>query len=80
MPANGRTDSAIVRVEVKHVNIPAKFPRKDAIQPFEMQETPMVRIFTRGGLVGTGYSYTLGTGGSAVVSLIADTLAPRLIG
>lgn len=62
------------------VNIPAKFPRKDAIQPFEMQETPMIRIHTSGGAIGTGYTYTLGTGGSAILSLIADTLAPRLLG
>jgi L-alanine-DL-glutamate epimerase-like enolase superfamily enzyme len=29
---------------------------------------------------GTGYSYTIGTGGSSVMRLIADHLAPRLIG
>jgi hypothetical protein len=29
---------------------------------------------------GTGYSYTIGTGGSSVVALLADHLAPRLIG
>ena len=72
--------SIITKVEVRLVNIPAKFPRKDAIQPFELQETPMVRIFTKGGAVGTGYTYTLGTGGSAIARLMADTLAPRLIG
>ncbi|MET3927445.1 mandelate racemase/muconate lactonizing enzyme family protein [Devosia sp. 2618] len=75
-----RSATTITRIDVRMVNIPAKFPRKDAIQPFEMQETPMVRIHTAGGAVGTGYTYTLGTGGSAILSLIADTLAPRLIG
>ena len=32
------------------------------------------------GAVGTGYSYTIGTGGSSVMRLLADHLAPRLIG
>jgi L-alanine-DL-glutamate epimerase-like enolase superfamily enzyme len=74
------TSSTITKIEVRMVNIPAKFPRKDAIQPFEVQETPIVRIHTKGGAIGTGYTYTLGTGGSSILRLIADTLAPRLIG
>ena len=32
------------------------------------------------GAIGTGYSYTIGTGGSSVMRLLADHLAPRLIG
>ena len=32
------------------------------------------------GATGTGYSYTIGTGGPAVISLLRDTLLPRLIG
>ncbi len=32
----------------------------------------MVRIHTSDGLVGTGYSYTIGTGGSSVIALIRD--------
>ena len=35
---------------------------------------------TADGAVGTGYSYTIGTGGSSVMRLLADHLAPRLIG
>lgn len=72
--------SVIERVEVLTIDIPAKFPRKDAIQPFEKQETPIVRVFSKTGAVGTGYTYTLGTGGSALVALIADYLAPQLLG
>ena len=30
--------------------------------------------------MGTGYSYTIGTGGPGVISLLRDTLAPRLLG
>lgn len=70
----------VERVEVMLTEIPAKFPRKDAIQPFNKQETPIVRVFSSNGAVGTGYTYTLGTGGSSIVSLIRDHLAPALIG
>ena len=54
--------------------------RVDAIQSFVSQETPMVRVTASDGATGTGYSYTIGTGGPAVVSLIARTFAPALIG
>ena len=40
----------------------------------------MMRIFCDDGSEGTGYSYTIGTGGSSVVALAARPLAPRLLG
>lgn len=40
----------------------------------------MVRIRDADGMVGTGYSYTIGTGGSSVVRLLDDHLAPMLMG
>ena len=40
----------------------------------------MVRIACKDGAVGVGYTYTIGTGGSSVVALLRDHLAPRLIG
>jgi L-alanine-DL-glutamate epimerase-like enolase superfamily enzyme len=70
----------ITQVEISQVDLAPKVKRTDAIQAFITQETPMVRIFTDKGLVGTGYSYTIGTGGSSVVGLLKDHLAPRLIG
>jgi L-alanine-DL-glutamate epimerase-like enolase superfamily enzyme len=70
----------ITRVEVLQVDLAPKVVRTDAIQSFITQETPMVRVFTDDGLIGTGYSYTIGTGGSSVVALIKEHLAPRLIG
>ncbi|MEP7329655.1 MAG: mandelate racemase/muconate lactonizing enzyme family protein, partial [Betaproteobacteria bacterium] len=72
--------SPIHRVEILQVNLPPKVVRTDAIQSFVTQETPMVRITCDDGAVGTGYSYTIGTGGSSVVALLRDHLAPRLIG
>lgn len=70
----------IVRVEVFQVDLRPKAKRGDAIQAFHTQETPMVRIVTDDGAEGTGYAYTIGTGGSSVVALIRDHLAPRLLG
>ncbi len=70
----------IQRVEILQVNLPPKVVRTDAIQSFVTQETPMVRITCADGAVGTGYSYTIGTGGSSVLALLRDHLAPRLIG
>ena len=70
----------IVRVEILQVDLVPKAVRTDAIQSFAAQETPMVRIHTSDGIVGTGYSYTIGTGGSSVVALLRDHLAPRLLG
>ena len=70
----------ITRVEILQVDLIPLVKRTDAIQSFVKQETPMVRITTDEGLTGTGYSYTVGSGGSSVVALIRDHLAPRLIG
>ena len=72
--------SRITRVEIWQVDLPPKVPRSDAIQSFVTQETPMLRVTCDDGAQGTGYSYTIGTGGSSVVALLADHLAPRLLG
>src|SRR4029077_14470908 len=72
--------SAIERVEIWQVDLAPKVVRTDAIQSFVKQETPVVRITSADGAQGTGYTYTIGTGGSSVVALLRDHLAPRLIG
>lgn len=72
--------SRITSVELLHVDLPPPVPRSDAIQSFVTQETPFVRIACDDGTQGTGYSYTIGTGGSSVMALLRDHLAPRLIG
>ena len=70
----------IEQVEVLMVDLKPKVVRTDAIQSFVSQETPFVRITDSDGAVGTGYSYTIGTGGSSVLALLNDHLCPRLIG
>jgi L-alanine-DL-glutamate epimerase-like enolase superfamily enzyme len=70
----------ITYVEILMVDLPPKVQRTDAIQAFVSQQTPIVRIADADGRTGAGYSYTIGTGGPAVISLLKETLAPRLIG
>jgi L-alanine-DL-glutamate epimerase-like enolase superfamily enzyme len=70
----------IISIEVLQADLKPKVKRTDAIQSFELQETPMVRVTDADGVTGTGYSYTIGTGGSSVVNLLDDHLVPLLIG
>lgn len=70
----------IVRVEAWMVDLPPMVRRVDAIQSFVSQETPIVRITDADGATGTGYSYTIGTGGPSVMALLARTLGPALLG
>ena len=72
--------ATIISVEVLKVDLAPKVKRSDAIQSFTCQETPMVRITDADGVTGTGYSYTIGTGGSAVIEFLNADLVPRLLG
>jgi L-alanine-DL-glutamate epimerase-like enolase superfamily enzyme len=63
--------ATIARVEIRMVDLKPKVKRVDAIQSFVSQETPFVRITDSDGAVGVGYSYTIGTGGPAIVELLA---------
>lgn len=69
----------IERIELRMVDLRPKVERTDAIQSFVSQETPLVTITDSDGAIGTGYSYTIGTGGSSVMRLLADHLAPRIV-
>lgn len=72
--------ASITRVEILMVDLTPKVKRTDAIQSFVSQETPIVRIHDSDGAIGTGYCYTIGTGGHSVIALLEKTLAPALIG
>ena len=72
--------STIERVHLTMVDLAPKVLREDAIQTFTRQETPIVTITDSDGLSGTGYCYTIGTGGASVVALLEASLAPALIG
>ena len=69
----------IEKIEALLVDLIPKVKRRsDAIQSFVSQETPIVRITDADGATGTGYSYTIGTGGASVMKLIERTFAPAL--
>ena len=70
----------IERIELSMVDLAPKVRRTDAIQSFVSQETPLVRVTDSDGATGTGYSYTIGTGGSSVMRLLSDHLCPRIVG
>lgn len=70
----------IERVKICMVDLVPKVRRTDAIQSFDSQETPIVSITDEDGVTGVGYSYTIGQGGAAIMSLLAQTLVPQLIG
>jgi len=70
----------IERIGVSMVDLVPAAVRSDAIQSFVSQETPIVTILDSDGAIGTGYSYTIGQGGSSIVALLRDHLGPRLIG
>ncbi len=72
--------ATITQIELRMVDLAPKVKRTDAIQSFVSQETPIVTIYDSDGASGTGYSYTIGTGGPSVMALLEHTLAPQLIG
>ncbi|WP_238153520.1 mandelate racemase/muconate lactonizing enzyme family protein [Kribbella speibonae] len=72
--------STIVGAEAYLVDLEVETVRTDAVQAFLKQETIFVSLSTSDGLTGLGYSYTIGTGGTAVLALLRDHLLPRLVG
>ena len=76
MPSHVTIDS----VRLRQVDLPPKVVRTDAIQSFVTQETLLLTLRCSDGHEGTGYAYTIGTGGSSVLALLHDHLAPRLLG
>ncbi len=72
--------AVITHIELRMVDLAPKVERVDAIQSFVSQETPILTIYDSDGACGTGYSYTIGTGGPSVMALLENTLLPRLIG
>lgn len=72
MPVITSANAYLIDIEVETV-------RTDAVQAFLKQETIFIDITTDDGLTGTGYSYTIGTGGRAVLAMVEE-LIPTLPG
>jgi L-alanine-DL-glutamate epimerase-like enolase superfamily enzyme len=73
-------DCTIVRAAVRLARVPVDPPRGDAIQQFDALELPIVTLIDRAGRRGTGFGYTIGTGGTAIAKLLRDTLLPKTVG
>lgn len=72
--------AVLTHATIHSVTLEPLTKRTDAIQSFEVQETPIVTLTDRDGVAGTGYSYTIGTGGNAIIALLEDHLLPALAG
>jgi L-alanine-DL-glutamate epimerase-like enolase superfamily enzyme len=70
----------IAKVSTYLCDVPVRRQRTDAVQAFLKQETVFVELESSEGVLGTGYSYTIGTGGTAVVELLEGYLLPLVIG
>ena len=70
----------IIEAAAQLVDVEVETLRTDAVQAFLKQETVFVELKTDDGNAGTGYSYTIGTGGTSVLAILRDHLLPRLIG
>lgn len=70
----------ISRIEITKVDLVPPVVRIDATQQVTKGENILVEIFTDAGDSGLGYTTTIGYGGSAMVALIEDEMAPRLLG
>jgi L-alanine-DL-glutamate epimerase-like enolase superfamily enzyme len=70
----------IVEATAYLVDIEVETLRTDAVQAFLKQETVFVEVTTDDGLTGTGYAYTIGTGGLSVLAMLREHLLPRLVG
>lgn len=72
--------SIITHASALLADIAVETDRTDAVQSFVKQETVLVHLTTSDGLEGTGYAYTIGTGGTSVFALLRDHLLPHLAG
>ncbi len=70
----------ITSIQTNLYRVPPTIRISDSIQSIHTWEWIITSIHTDAGLTGTGWSYTLGMGGSGLRSIIDDYLAPILVG
>jgi L-alanine-DL-glutamate epimerase-like enolase superfamily enzyme len=80
MDRRAREPTAIERADLRLVRIPVDPPRGDAIQKFTALELAIVTITDRAGRAGSGFGYTIGTGGATILTLLRSELLPQLFG
>lgn len=72
--------TTVVAAEAWLCDIPVETKRTDAVQSFTKQETIYVRLETADGLIALGYSYTIGTGGRAVLEMLRGGMLEAVVG
>ncbi|MCE4026256.1 mandelate racemase/muconate lactonizing enzyme family protein [Microbacterium sp. Au-Mic1] len=72
--------STIVSAEAWLVDLPVETKRTDAVQAFVKQETIFVSLQTADRVGGLGYTYTIGTGGRAVLEMLRGGLLDAVVG
>ncbi len=71
----------IASIDAEHFRLPLKEVLRDAMHGDHTHfELVVVRVRTDSGLCGTGYTYTGGIGGEAILALIRQDLGPFLLG
>lgn len=70
----------IVDVQSAAYRLPPSVPWEDATNKVQGLEFIVVDLVTDTGLIGTGFSYTVDVGGSAIAALVEDYLAGLVIG
>ncbi len=73
-------DTTIISAEAWLVDLEVETKRTDAVQAFLKQETIFVSLTTADGMTGLGYSYTIGTGGRAVLDMLRGGLLDAVLG
>ncbi len=72
--------TTITSATAQLIDVAVETVRTDAKQRFVKQETIVVDLVASDGLTGTGYAYTIGTGGHSVLALLRHSLLPVLVG
>ena len=70
----------IVDVQSAAYRLPPSVPWEDATNKVRGLEFIVVDLVTDTGLTGTGFSYTVDVGGTAIAALVEDYLAALVVG
>jgi len=70
----------IETVETRVLRVPIRRAIADSMQHFTHFELPAVHLRTSTGIEGTGYSFTVGSGGSTIVHCIESLFSGALVG
>jgi L-alanine-DL-glutamate epimerase-like enolase superfamily enzyme len=72
--------TTIDECDVSLYDVPNRESLDDATQSFDSLELVVATLVTTDGVEGTGFTYTIGRGGSAIAHLLESTIAPIVIG